>query len=417
MKVLVLSATTGGGHMTAANALKEYILMQQPDADVLIIDTIQYVSPFINKAVTSGYIYMVRNTPTIYGGIYNNSDKTDTTINKTVEITTSSLRNKLLPLIEEYKPDILVSTHPFSLEIASSLKTRELIDIPLIGIVTDFAVHQSYVADGVDAYIVSSREMVDDIVSRGIDRVKVYPYGIPVKQSFYKEIDRAAVFREEELDENLPTVLIMAGSFGVTDVIKIYHKIVKSPEKFQIVVITGKNEKLYETFERYLRKIAINNTIIEYKMMLKNAKPPKKTKSGAKPKPVSKQTSSRNMKPLKPTKLLYFTDEVEKYMHMADVIVTKPGGLTVSESIASELPMAIFKAIPGQEEQNADFLVSKNMAIRLKKDNTCTATFTDLIRNPQKLADMKQAIRSFSKGNSAANIYLLMCELIEKYKK
>ena len=152
-------------------------------------------------------------------------------------------------------------------------------------------------------------------------------------------------------------------------------------------------------------------------MMLKNAKPPKKTKSGAKPKPVSKQTSSRNMKPLKPTKLLYFTDEVEKYMHMADVIVTKPGGLTVSESIASELPMAIFKAIPGQEEQNADFLVSKNMAIRLKKDNTCTATFTDLIRNPQKLADMKQAIRSFSKGNSAANIYLLMCELIEKYKK
>ena len=334
-----------------------------------------------------------------------------------MEITTSSLRNKLLPLIEEYKPDILVSTHPFSLEIASSLKTRELIDIPLIGIVTDFAVHQSYVADGVDAYIVSSREMVDDIVSRGIDRVKVYPYGIPVKQSFYKEIDRAAVFREEELDENLPTVLIMAGSFGVTDVIKIYHKIVKSPEKFQIVVITGKNEKLYETFERYLRKIAINNTIIEYKMMLKNAKPPKKTKSGAKPKPVSKQTSSRNMKPLKPTKLLYFTDEVEKYMHMADVIVTKPGGLTVSESIASELPMAIFKAIPGQEEQNADFLVSKNMAIRLKKDNTCTATFTDLIRNPQKLADMKQAIRSFSKGNSAANIYLLMCELIEKYKK
>ena len=197
MKVLVLSATTGGGHMTAANALKEYILMQQPDADVLIIDTIQYVSPFINKAVTSGYIYMVRNTPTIYGGIYNNSDKTDTTINKTVEITTSSLRNKLLPLIEEYKPDILVSTHPFSLEIASSLKTRELIDIPLIGIVTDFAVHQSYVADGVDAYIVSSREMVDDIVSRGIDRVKVYPYGIHVKQSFYKEIDRARKLRRD----------------------------------------------------------------------------------------------------------------------------------------------------------------------------------------------------------------------------
>ena len=101
---------------------------------------------------------------------------------------------------------------------------------------------------------------------------------------------------------------------------------------------------------------------------------------------------------------------------MSDLIVTKPGGLTVTESIASELPMAIFKAIPGQEEQNADFLVGKNMAVRLKKDATCTKTITELIGNKEKLEEMKTAIRSFSKGNSAANIYLLMQELIERYK-
>ena len=113
---------------------------------------------------------------------------------------------------------------------------------------------------------------------------------------------------------------------------------------------------------------------------------------------------------------MYFTDEVAKYMHMADLIVTKPGGLTVSESVASNLPMGIFKAIPGQEEQNADFLVGKNMAVRLEKNNTCTAVITDLIRNKQKLDEMREAIRLFSKGNSAANIYLLMLELLEKYR-
>ena len=415
MKVLILSATTGGGHMTAANALKDYIKSKDSGADVLIIDTLQYVSPFVNKAVTSGYIYMVRNTPNFYGNIYNNADKNDNTINKTVEITTSVLSTKLLPLIDEFKPDIMVSTHPFAIEIVATLKARGLINKPLISIITDFAVHQAYVVqEVVDAYIVSSREMVDDIVSRGIERVRVYPYGIPVKQKFYEDIDRQSAFEDEGLDENLPTVLIMAGSFGVTDVLKIYHKIVKSPASFQVIVITGKNEKLYETFEHYLRKITINNTIVEYKKLLKESKPQKPARPGAKPK--NKSSASRNQKPIKPTRLLYFTDEVEKYMHMAAFIVTKPGGLTVSESIAAELPMAIFKAIPGQEEQNASFLVENNMAVRLKKDNTCTATITELINNPQKLADMKKSIHSFSKGNSAANIYLLMCELVEKYK-
>ena len=148
----------------------------------------------------------------------------------------------------------------------------------------------------------------------------------------------------------------------------------------------------------------------------KPVKPLKPLKPGKPPRPV-RSGVSRNMKPSKPTKLLYYTNEVEKYMHMADFIITKPGGLTVTESIAAGLPMVIFKAIPGQEEQNADFLVGKNMAVRLKKDATCTETITELVGNKQKLADMRKSIENFSKGNSAANIYLLMKELVEKYQK
>ena len=426
MRVLILSATTGGGHMRAANALKEYIKKQDNSAIVKISDTIEYVSPFLNKAVTGGYVYMVRNTPKMYGSIYKNADKSSTPINKTVELTTTSLRNKLLPLVYDFHPDIIVTTHPFAAEIVTALKQNNIINLPIIDIVTDFAIHQAYISDGVDAYIVSSREMVDQVVERGVNRVHVYPYGIPIMQSFYEEIDREKAFASEGLDPSLPTILIMAGSFGVTDVLKIYHKIVKSPENFQIIVITGKNEKLYETFDDYLRKITINNTIIELrkavkaenaaKSAAKSAKNPKNLmKSPAKQK--SQRTVSKNLKPSKPTELLYYTNNVDKYMRMADLIVTKPGGLTVSEAIAVGLPMAIFKAIPGQEEQNADFLVSKNMAVMLEKKDSCTAVITDLLRNPEKLQNMKKSINSFSKGNSAANIYLLMLDLIEKYKK
>ena len=408
--------------MAAANALKEYVLMKDPSSTVQIADTIEYVSPLLNKAVTGGYVYLVRNQPKMYGSIYKNSDKDDTTVNKTMDITTSTLRNKLRPLIEDFNPDIIVSTHAFAAEILTALKAHIGLNIPIISIVTDFALHQAYIAEGVDAFIVSSREMVAQAVERGIDRVRVYPYGIPVKQAFYSPIDRKKAFESEALDESLPTVLIMAGSFGVTDVLRIYHKIVKSPEDFQIIVITGKNEKLYNTFDSYLRKITINNTMVGFKEMMKASKPAKPVKPlkplkpGKPPRPV-RSGVSRNMKPSKPTKLLYYTNEVEKYMHMADFIITKPGGLTVTESIAAGLPMVIFKAIPGQEEQNADFLVGKNMAVRLKKDASCTETITELVGNKQKLADMRKSIENFSKGNSAANIYLLMKELVEKYQK
>lgn len=426
MRVLILSATTGGGHMRAANALKEYIKKQDNHAVVKISDTIEYVSPFLNKAVTGGYVYMVRNTPKMYGSIYKNADKSSTPINKTVELTTTSLRNKLLPLVYDFHPDIIITTHPFAAEIVTALKKNNIINLPIIDIVTDFAIHQAYISDGVDAYIVSSREMVDQVVERGVSRVHVYPYGIPIMQSFYEDIDREQAFLSEGLDPSLPTILIMAGSFGVTDVLKIYHKIVKSPENFQIIVITGKNEKLYETFDNYLRKITINNTIVELRASVKAenaakaaaAKAAKNLKNPAKApvKPKNQRTVSKNLRPSKPTELLYYTDNVDKYMRMADLIVTKPGGLTVSEAIAVGLPMAIFKAIPGQEEQNAEFLVSKNMAVLLEKKDSCTAVITDLIRNPEKLQNMKKSINSFSKGNSAANIYLLMLELIKKYK-
>ena len=208
----------------------------------------------------------------------------------------------------------------------------------------------------------------------------------------------------EGLNPDVPTILIMAGSFGVTDVLKIYHKIVKSDCDFQIVTITGKNEKLYETFVKYLSKLTLNNTLFEFDLQ----------------KPAGLKTSfklSRHQKPFKPTKLLYYTNEVEKYMQIADLIVTKPGGLTVSESIATGLPLGIFKAIPGQEEQNADYLVRSGMAVRLEKTNQCTRTINELMSKPEKLAQMRECIQRSSCGNSSEHIYELMQELIQKYSK
>ena len=389
--------------MRAANALKEYILARDENSVVEIYDTIEYISPFINKAVTSGYVYTATKTPKLFGSMYKSTDK-DTSFNKLVEKTIAGLHKRLLPMIEEFDPDIVITTHSFATELISAIKIKEKYHFPIVSIVTDFAVHKIYINNGVDAYILSSEEMVGQMVERGIPKNMVFPYGIPIKKEFLNKIDRQKAFEEEGLDPDIPVILIMAGSFGVTDVLKIYHKIVKSMADFQIILITGKNERLYETFEKYLSKIEINNAIYEirkeYPELKKN----------------SSRNYSRHKKPSKPTKLMFYTDCVEKYMQMSDLIVTKPGGLTVTESIATGLPMGIFKAIPGQEEQNADYLVRNGMAVRLAKDKTCTETITDLILHPDKLKAMKRAVIKNNKGNSCERIYELMLKLVEKYK-
>lgn len=402
MRVLILSATTGGGHMSAANALKACITKNDPKNQVFLEDTLQWISPTLNKAVTEGYVYLATKTPKMYGNMYKTTDKDDTALTKVVNVATNQISRRLLPLIEKTNPDIIITTHSFSTEMVSMLKEDNVIDIPLVSIITDFAPHKTYLQYGVDSYIVSSNEMVSDMVERGIDRVKIYPYGIPIGEQFFEEYDKKKLLEEEGFDPNLKTVLIMAGSFGVTDILKIYHNIVAVKKDFQIIVITGKNEKLYETFDRYLSKIILKNALIEDGN--NNARRLKTVKHPRKPKPS------------KPTKLLYFTDQVAKYMHISDIIVTKPGGLTVSESIASHLPMAIYKPIPGQEEQNADFLVSKNMAVRLIKGKECTQTVENLLDDNGVLEQMKQDTLKLYKGNSAENIYLLLKDICSRRK-
>ncbi len=138
MKVLIFSATTGGGHMRAANAIKEYIMAKQPDSVVRIEDTIEYASPFLNKAVTEGYVYMATKTPKMYGTFYKTIDK-ETPMNKTFEIAVKQYRKKFMPMIYDFAPDIIVTTHPIGTEMASAIKIKENINIPIISIVTDFA--------------------------------------------------------------------------------------------------------------------------------------------------------------------------------------------------------------------------------------------------------------------------------------
>ena len=238
--------------MSAAHALESVIKERDSESVVEIVDGLEYANHHFSKMIVDGYKFSAMKIPKVYGVLYRASN-TDNSIYKLMQKSNSHYAKKFIPLLAEFRPDVMVSTHPFMSIMGSRLREKGITNIPLISIITDFAPHTAYINSGVSEYIVSSVQMVDELENIGVDRNIVHPVGIPIQPVFFEKDEQKAEHLEEMgFDPNLKTVLIMAGSFGVTDILKIYENINEIDLDFQIIVITGRNEKLFDAFNSIL---------------------------------------------------------------------------------------------------------------------------------------------------------------------
>ena len=382
MKVLILLTDTGGGHHRASLALKETI-ESEGNNQVMIEDALMYSSKFLLFAVTKGYIFFATKTPRLDGKIYNSADKVSV-FDKAVHAISGFYSRKLGKLIKEFSPDCVVSCHAFCSEMISTLKSKGKTDTMLFNIITDYAAHAAYINDYVDAYIVGCDDMVHQLSEQyGVDGSIIYPLGIPIYSHFNEKPDKYKTREKLGLNPNKKTVLMMAGSFGVANILEIYASLNKYPADYQLIVVTGRNEKLFKQFREAVKKGSIKNKkgkIVRIKI---------------------------------PTNLCFFVDNIHEYMSAADLIVTKPGGLTVSEALAKELPIAAFRSYDGQEKDNADYLQRHNLAVVLKDGRDAAGQLNSLIENDALLETMRNNIRTFKKPDSSKNISRLLREKVK----
>ncbi|HEX3027315.1 MAG TPA: glycosyltransferase [Clostridia bacterium] len=371
MKILILSAATGGGHLRASHAIESYIRENSTGNEVAVVDALKSINTVLDKTVCEGYHFLATKTPKVFGQLYRKTNE-ESILSNLVTRFTSVFSQKLIPLMEEQKPDVVISTHPFATEMVSHLKGKGIVTAPLICLMTDYGPHRAWFGDHVDAYIVSTADMIPEMEAMGVKKEKIYPFGIPVGDVFFTTKEKPELLEKFGMDAGKPTILIMAGSFGVTNIMNIYKDIIRVPADFQIIVITGRNQKLFEAF----------TPVVENS--------PKKTK------------------------LVFFTNEVENYMHASDLIITKPGGLTVSEALACNIPLAVFDAIPGQEEDNANFLLTHDMAVKLEKGVDTGKTIQTLLEDSRRLEEMRSSCEEFDTSESSKNIFSLINELCEK---
>ena len=328
-KVLILSTSTGYGHNQAANSLME--LIKNDDTEILVHDFLKE-NRFFDRSIVNGYDLCASSLGTLYGLLYKISNIKF--INNLVSFLFLPVANKLAKFIDSFNPDLIITTHPLAVSIS---------------IVTDFKCHYTYVSKLIDHYIVACDFTKENLASKGIPKERISPFGIPVKQDFYKEDYHNYV---ENIIQSPLNILLMGGGMGLDNISKVLKTLIKNENPLNLTIVCGNNAELKKELCKEYGHIKGNKNL----------------------------------------NILGYTTEIPKIMKSSDLIITKPGGLTTTESLLSHLPMIIPFIIPGQESENREFLSKSNCASTINHLEELNRVINDLNKDNNKLINMRKSI-------------------------
>jgi processive 1,2-diacylglycerol beta-glucosyltransferase len=305
-----------------------------------VVDSYRYAASLFSKVVSDGYIGMVRTIPQVYGFIYDRAERATAAGGFRVWASEFTARN-IRGLMERLRPSAVVCTHAFPCGVMSAYKRLYDPTLPVMGIVTDFVVHPFWIYRNVDAYAVATPEIRAALIGRGIEPERIGVDGIPVNPRFgVRPHDRGALRAALGLPRDAAVALVMGGGLGLGPVAATVRALAQTTVPVTPVVIVGKNRRL----ERRIAEEA-------------------RADGGD-------------------VRVLGFVENVFDWMHAADVLVTKPGGLTTSEALAAGVPMVLLRPLPGQEERNARYLVSRGAALRAARGSDLVRVVDGVLHDP-----------------------------------
>src|SRR5512137_1452803 len=365
-RVLLLSASSGAGHVRAAQALEKAFLATG-QCQVEHIDVIQYVSRLFQRIYDKAYISMVRRAPELMGVLYDRTDQPWQHLRRRVAMDRLNTQ-PMIRMLKRAQPDLCVATHFLPAEIIAWLIAKRKLKARHAIVVTDYDVHAMWLCRTVDRYYVAIEEAAEYLACIGVPREIVRVTGIPIDPLFAVKVDKTTARNRLGLDASAPMILISAGGYGIGPVEQLVRDLLALQKPWQIVAIAGKAEKVHKRLAEIARG------------------------AGALP------SGAPRLVPVG------FTTEMDKYMAAADLLVGKAGGLTTSEALARALPMALVEPIPGQEERNADHLLEAGAAIRCNNLPAAAWKISRLLEDAARLNGMRDAARKLGQPGAAAAI-------------
>jgi len=370
VRVLILTITTGQGHHAAGMSISEALTAR--GAQVLTIDVYKEISSLLYNGVNKGYLFSTKYVSKPYRSFYNHFERKGKSSDFSVfNLINLLISNKFEEKIRSFNPDFIVCTHVFAAQLVNELKRRGMyLDIPAMGIVTDYTIHPFWEDTSRVEYInLASNLFYHKAKTRGIDKSRLLSFGIPVQEKFTISRSKKDARCILQIPEDKPVILLMGGSMGYGNMCDTVEQIEAFEDDFTLLVVCGRNSK-------QRRRIL-------------------------------------DMHPNKNRYVYGFVDNVDVMMDAADCIITKPGGLTITEAMAKKLPMILVNPIPGQEERNVDFLVNNGVALSVKKTFTVGDALYFLFNTSGRLEAIRERFDAISNPNATNDI----ADFIVNFKK
>jgi processive 1,2-diacylglycerol beta-glucosyltransferase len=364
-RILVLSASVGGGHLRAAQAVELALRKLDGQAIVKNIDVLELTNAAFRRFYAQAYFDLVNKAPYVLGYVYDTMDRQPSPQHKGDRLRLAVERlnlGRFLKLLRNESWDVVVNTHFLPAEIIASLRRKEQIDTPQLTVTTDFDTHRLWVNQPCDHYFTATEDGAAYLAYWGVPETDISVTGIPVHPAFSEEKDSQACRQRQGLGNDRPVILQLAGGFGLGPVENLFLGLLSVHRPLEIVVVAGKNEEL--------------------KARLEHIEAPERHR----------------------VKILGFTDQIDELMAAADIVVSKPGGLTTSEVLARGAAFAIVNPIPGQEYRNSDFLLENGAAIKINNIMTLSHKLTNLLDDPARLNQMKANSRRLGRPKAAFDV-------------
>jgi processive 1,2-diacylglycerol beta-glucosyltransferase len=372
---LFLSARVGVGHLSAANAVAAALHGIQADARTSVVDSYEYAALVVSRVVSEGYLRMVKTIPQMYRYIYDRAERA-TEVGRfrtwAHQFTATNLRQLML----RERPDAVVCTHAFPCGAMAEYKTIFSDAPPVVGVVTDFAIHGFWIHANIDGYVVATEAMRSALLARGVAAEAISVSGIPVRGEFAPSSETVEELRERlDIPANRYVVLLMGGGLGIAPIERMLCALRAVRAPLAAVVVAGRNARIR-------RRLTETAESVDF-----------------------------------PVRALPFVENVYDYMHAADLLVTKPGGLTSAEALVARIPMVLCKPLPGQEERNARVLVEAGAAVRvLHVEELGTAVDALRVDRARRERMIAAAVR-IGRPNAAARAAAIIARLVELRKE
>jgi processive 1,2-diacylglycerol beta-glucosyltransferase len=359
-RILILSASAGAGHLRAAEAVARAVALEEPRAETRHLDVLTLAGKAFRDAYSQFYLKLVERAPALWGFLYDRLDRPPRRVPAGLR---SALHRwntrKLVTEVRGFAPDAIVSTHFLPADVLGRERRKGRLAAPLGVVITDADVHRLWVHRGVDRYFVARDEAGALLGRLGYGAEQVQVTGIPIDPRFAEAGDRVALRRKHGLPPEGAVVLLLGGGFGVGPVRQIALALEQAQRPSLVVVVAGRNEALRRSLAAH-----------------------------AGPR----------------TRVLGFTTEMHEWMAAADLLVTKPGGLTTAEALARGLPMVLVNPIPGQEERNADALLESGAAVKANTPETLAWKVDSVLGSAERMAALRAAAIRAARPRAAFDV-------------